>query len=161
MMLPVRQIQPPETRLLRLIVLGSLLSLIAGCSDKLRTYPVTGKVVFKDGSPVHVGTIEFKSMDKKIQARGTIETDGSFKLTTYEPNDGAVLGKHQCIVTQFIMLEELPGIKPSKKGVVHSRFASYATSGLELEVTADKENALTVTVEGLGGTAEHDHDHGR
>lgn len=161
MMPQIHQSLCPETRLPRLILWGSLFAFVAGCSDNLPTYPVAGKVVFKDGSPVHVGTVEFKSLEKKIQARGTIEVDGSFKLTTYEPDDGAVLGKHQCVVTQFIMLEELPAIKTSKKGVVHPRFGSYATSGLEFEVTADKENVLTVTVEGLEGAVEHDHDHGQ
>jgi hypothetical protein len=132
----------------------------SGCANPLRTYPVSGKVVFEDGSPVRVGTIEFKSIDHQVQARGTIERDGSFRLTTFQEFDGAVAGRHRVVVVQMVVLEDAPGIKVGKRGVVHPKFNSYSTSGLELEVLPGKNNDLVVTVTGIDGAAmngEHDH----
>ncbi len=132
-----------------LIVLACAFCL-TGCSDgRLKTYPATGKVLFKTGSSVHVGTVEIKSREHGIQARGTIDQDGNFLLTTYTGGDGAVAGIHDCVVVQFIMAEEMKDFKPSVLGVVHPRYASYATSGLTVEIKADAPNDLQLEVEGV------------
>lgn len=133
-----------------MIATVGMTGLASGCSDgRLPTYPVTGRVVFADGSPAHVGTVELKSRDHKIQARGSIDKDGVFHLTTYQPDDGAVAGKHDCVVVQFVMTEELGNFQPSYEGVIDPRFGSYATSGLVVEVSATDENFPTIRVEQL------------
>jgi hypothetical protein len=120
-----------------------------GCSDgRLPTFPVSGRVVFSDGSPVHTGTIEFRSREHAVQARGTIDHDGNFRLTTYKENDGAVAGTHDCVVTQLVVMEGATDFQPSLKGVVHTRFGSYATSGLRCEVISQDKNFFTVEVDG-------------
>lgn len=126
------------------------LASFVGCSDgRLKTYPVKGKVAFKTGSPVHVGTIELKSREHGVQARGSIDKDGTFTLTTYVDSDGAVAGLHDCVVVQFVMTEELTDFKPSAQGVVHPRFASYSTSGLSVGIKTDQPNDLKIEVEGI------------
>ena len=126
------------------------LASFVGCSDgRLKAYPAKGKVVFKTGSPVHVGTVELKSREHGVQARGAIDKDGNFTLTTYVDGDGAIAGAHDCVVVQFVMTEELADFKPSAVGVVHPRFASYSTSGLSVEIKADQVNELKVEVEGV------------
>jgi hypothetical protein len=146
------------------------LAALTGCSDgRLPTYPVAGRVVFPDGSPIHVGTVELKSREHSIQARGEIDTDGRFVLTTYEPGDGAVAGKHDCVVVQMVMVEEIANFRPSTEGVVHPRFGSYATSGLVVQVSSEENNDLRVMVEPLelrreesqSSTHTHDHSHHR
>ncbi len=123
---------------------------ICGCSDgRLKTYTTRGKVLFKNGSPVHVGTVELKSREHGVQARGPIDQEGNFILTTYTEGDGAVAGIHDCVVVQFIMAEEIKDFKPSVLGVVHPRYASYSTSGLTVEIKADTENDLKLEVEGV------------
>jgi len=123
---------------------------IPGCSDgRLKTFPVKGKVLFKTGSTVHVGTVELKSREHGVQARGIIDQDGNFLLTTYTEDDGAVAGMHDCVVVQFIMAEEMKDFKPSVLGVVHPRYASYSTSGLTVEIKADELNDLKIEVEGV------------
>lgn len=124
--------------------------LFCGCSNgQLKTYPTKGKVQFKSGSPVHVGTVELKSREHGVQARGDIKPDGTFVLSTYSPGDGAVAGMHDCVVVQFVMTEELAGFRPSAVGVVHPRYASYPTSGLSLEILAAPANELLIEVEGV------------
>lgn len=133
----------------RAIVVVACLCLLTGCSDRHKTYPVQGKVQFKSGGPVRVGTIELKSREHDIQARGTLNTDGTFKLTTYEDGDGAIAGKHGCVVVQFVMAEGIKGHRPSTIGVIDRRYNSYATSGLEIEISPKGKNEITIEVEGL------------
>jgi hypothetical protein len=77
------------------------LSLIAGCGPQNpTTYPVQGRVEFEDGSVAEIGNVEFRSMtgNERMTARGKIENDGSFILSTFETGDGALPGEHQVIV---------------------------------------------------------------
>lgn len=138
-----------------------LLPFVLGCSDRLRTYPVQGKVQFVEGGgPVHVGTIELKSLEHEgIHARGEIQNDGSFELSTYEPGDGAIAGKHGCVVVQMVMTEELSGHRGSKIGVVHPRHNSYATSGLEVVIAPGKTNEIVLEVDGILKKQPEEHGH--
>ncbi len=145
--------------------IGCLMTL-GGCTPaQLPTYPVAGRVVFPDGAPVQIGSVEFKSREHGVQARGEIDTEGRFTLSTFRQGDGAVAGHHACVVVQFIMVEDIANFQPSTEGVVDPRFGSYATSGLECEVLATDKNQVTLTVAGLvtgqpqGGSTPHDHLH--
>ena len=122
---------------------------IIGCNDgRLKTYPVRGKAIFANGSVVKVGTIECKSREHRVQATGTIENDGTFLLSTYKSNDGAVAGLHDCVLVQFIQTENIPDYKPSSIGVVNKKHSTYSTSGLNIEVSASKPNEVAIKVEG-------------
>ena len=129
-----------------------------GCNDgKLKTYPATGKVVFPDGSPVKVGTIECKSIEHGVQATAEIGLDGTFSLTTYKQGDGAVAGNHKCVVVQFIQIDNPANYKPSTIGVVNNKYNSYSTSGLSFRIEPQK-NELLIQVEGVrekSGTSNH------
>lgn len=148
------------------VCLCAALLAVSGCSNgRLPTYPVNGRVVFSDGSPVHVGTIELKSREHGVQARGEIGNDGRFRLTTYRDGDGAVSGAHDCVVVQLVIVEGIENFRPSTEGVVDPRFGAYSTSGLECEVSESGPNDVTITVEGLkslpgrGDSEKHDHEH--
>jgi len=139
---------------LRVSILMGLCWNTAGCSDgKPKAYPTRGRVVFRDGSPVKVGTVECKSELYGVQATGTIDRDGSFVLSTYQDGDGAVEGPHQCVVVQFIQVENTARYKPSTLGVVHRKHGSYATSGLSIRVSPNQNNELLLQVDGAGGAA--------
>ncbi len=137
-------------------VLFLMLAFSLGCGEgQLKTYPVQGKVLFADGSPVKLGTIECLSETHGIQATGTINRDGTFRLKTYREEDGAVEGLHKCVIVQFIQAEGIPNYKPSTLGVIHKRHASYATSGLSIRVEPDtsKNQDIVLQVEGVDGRA--------
>jgi hypothetical protein len=145
---------------MKLLVVAVALCCLTGCSDRLRTYPVSGKVRFKSGEPVKVGTIELKSREHDIHARGILERDGTFHLTTYETGDGAIEGKHDCVLVQFVMTEGLKGHRPSTIGVVDRRYSSYASSGLTVDITPSKQNEVTIEVEGVRSSQpEGNHSH--
>lgn len=148
-------------RLRLLVWLVPLLSTLAlGCnSGRLKTYEVEGQVVFKDGSPVKVGIIETKAFGKPIQATGTINKDGSFRLSTYRENDGAIAGPHRVVVIQMIPVEDIPNYRPSTMGVVHKKHASYNTSELTINVQTGP-NKIRLVVSGAEPIGKNDKDHG-
>jgi hypothetical protein len=123
-----------------------------GCdSGGMQTYPAGGTVSFTDGTPLSAGNVSFRALDVKgnPSAKGEIQPDGSFKLSTVETEDGAVLGKHQAIVSA-------PAPRPPRGGgwaappvgpKIDARFSSYDTSGLEFTVTDDAgENQFKIEV---------------
>jgi prepilin-type N-terminal cleavage/methylation domain-containing protein len=135
-----------------------------GCSDpRHKTYPVRGQVVFENGTPVRMGTVECKSTLLKTNATGTIAQDGTFSLTTYKENDGAVAGLHKCVVVQFVPTENLPNHKPTTLGVVNKKYSSYSTTDLQFEVSPKSENRIRLVVtpvdNALTSQGGDDHDH--
>lgn len=70
---------------------------ILGCGPKVPLYPVSGSVEFR-GRPLTTGVVAFHHDDNVSPiAKGDIQSDGSFKLETFQPGDGAVAGA--CTVT--------------------------------------------------------------
>lgn len=121
----------------------------SGCSSQLETYPVKGMVEFENGRPVVLGTVEFLSLDHKLNASGTIQEDGTFELTTFEEGDGAVAGKHKCVVIQMVIGEDITrSHRASTVGVVDPRYGSYDTSGLDATITEGK-NEVKLIVRGM------------
>lgn len=89
--------------LLRLVATLSLL-LVVGCGpDRLEVAPVTGKVTFQ-GKAVPCGSVSFWPQSGR-SARGKIGPDGTFTLTTFSPNDGALLGTH-CVTIEAVLVHE-------------------------------------------------------
>jgi len=102
---------------------------LVGCG---RYAAVGGKVTLDDGTPVSSGTVVFESTDeaKAISARGEIQTDGSYQLSTDRPGDGVLPGKYRVLVAPPPPNPDLPPVKV----VFDSRYSEFATSGLEFEV---------------------------
>jgi hypothetical protein len=144
----------------RLVLVSILCILLVGCHRDPPTYAVSGKVKFPSGAPVRMGTVETKSRDTGLQARGTIESDGSFQLTTFRPGDGAVAGIHDCVVVQIVMTEGT-GVGGSTYGVVDPKHNSYHTSGLTIEVKPNETNEVLLEVTAFRGkeASERDHKH--
>ena len=128
------------------LLVGITLSATAGCKErKTATYPVVVKVAYADGTPVSDAQVVLMSAEQKTTARGSTGPDGTCSVTTFEPGDGAVLGRHTVIVAQ-----------PPRKGDpdapytgprIASRFSSPETSGLEVTVTEDEsKNVFPITV---------------
>jgi hypothetical protein len=157
----------PNAICLTLILLATLLAV--GCRGKYPpTYPVQGKVAFVSGKPVRFGYVEFRSLDHGYSARGQINFNGEFELGTFATADGAVAGRHQAVVTQYVPATTIePTVKdyhdwqteeekdPHRvMGVVDTRFADYETSGLEFTVEPKGENRFELVVEGVPGAEE-------
>lgn len=137
----------------RLVLAVGAVALAAGCGeDHPPTYPVRGRVTYADGTPLARGWIELEPVSRvpAVTARGQIQADGTFELTTFESGDGAVAGKHRAAVV--VPLPEGAGDDPrALELAIDPRFNSFETSGLEFAVSSEvDENRLDVIVARLG-----------
>jgi hypothetical protein len=89
--------------------LAGILALLAcaGCSkSEFDVAPVSGTVMI-DGKPFTQGKVMFapiatgEAREAGRGAFGLLGPDGSFKLTTYDPDDGAVVGEHWVTVIRI------------------------------------------------------------
>jgi hypothetical protein len=90
--------------------------------------PVKGKVTYK-GRPVTKGMVRFEPDGYGRPARGELQSDGSFVLTTTKAGDGVVTGPHRV------------SIAASDKSIANDRafrkYASPNTSKLTAEVDSE------------------------
>jgi hypothetical protein len=89
------------------------------------TYPVEGRVVLTDGTPIKKGVIEFVERDLGLASIGHIE-NGKFKLSTYRKNDGSPSGKYIVLVTE--------AVPP-----VHEMYGGVESTPLSVEVERKNE----------------------
>jgi hypothetical protein len=132
----------------RRVLVWLVLACCAGCGGP-KTYPVRGQLLWADGKPVTEfpgGTVIFESTEQPVSAQGEIQADGTFRLSTYQQDDGAPPGKYRVLVQQ--PLEEGKDRPPPR--IMHQRFESFETSGLTATVER-KANEVTLTVERAAG----------
>lgn len=134
-------------------VFGLLVLSFIGCgSNQLPTYPVEGQIVFGDGGAPTFGSVEFYNDQHKVNARGKIQKDGSFTLTTFTDGDGAILGKHKVVIAQIVTGPIGPRAGGSSTivhnhgSVVANKYLDYRTSGLSCEVK-EGSNPIKFVVE--------------
>ena len=131
--------------------LGLCMMLLTGCGGE-RTYKVEGKVQFADGSPVMFGTIEFLNRERKLNARGKIKRDGTFTVTTFKPNDGAIKGDHVVTIQQFatvpLVNNQIVRVEHDHGNLVHEKYRSYSKSDLPpVTIEAKSPNEVLIIVE--------------
>lgn len=75
--------------------------LFSGCSrsHELETAQVRG-IVTLDGKPLQAGAVMFMPPRGRA-ATGIIQSDGTFTIGTYDPGDGAVVGRHNITVSPY------------------------------------------------------------
>lgn len=91
------------------------------------TIPVKGVVTIK-GRPVAQGSISFEPENGGREANGNIE-NGTFVLSTFQNEDGAVAGLHRVAVK---------GAAGGKKDPIPVKFHNYSSSGITIEVKPDQ-----------------------
>jgi hypothetical protein len=82
------------------LISGACCLAMCGCGPTLPpTAPVHGRVAVA-GKPVTMGRIMFQPENGR-PATGAIQTDGTYRLTTFQKDDGAVLGRHRVTIEAF------------------------------------------------------------
>lgn len=131
--------------------LSVLLLSVTGCQRGQRpVYPVTGEVKFGDGSPAMFGDIEFRSESAPPHnARGKIQRDGTFMITSLDGRIGTVEGWQKVVIMQVVG-------NPLRKDIVHNhgqlvarKYASYQSTDLRVNVAGRDENNFVILVEPL------------
>jgi hypothetical protein len=127
---------------------------------------VSGKVLL-DGKPIEGVMVQFLNKTSPRTAMGVTDASGQFKLTTYDTNDGAVVGDHIVTMTKQgsggAMNAELPSpavnpeewkkqyeekmFKSRQQGPVPSQLPSKygdpKTSGISRQVIEGDPNVFT------------------
>jgi hypothetical protein len=80
-----------------------------------------------------------------LSARAAIHEDGTFVLGTYEEDDGAVAGRHVVAFIPPTPPNYNPDAGPPPR-MLHPRFESHDSSGLDFEVSADGPNDIVLEV---------------
>jgi hypothetical protein len=114
-----------------------------GCtgSDNPKTYPVNGKVSFRS-QPITSGIILLTPTENGHAATGSLEKDGSFRLTTFQKDDGAVPGTYQVAIQVFPSEGAgLPGAEfAGKAPPLPLKYSNAASSGLTAEIKAGENH---------------------
>jgi hypothetical protein len=125
-------------------------ALFSGCaSDQPPTFPVQGRVAFKDGRPMTEGVVEFVAVGGDhagLNARGRVQPDGTFRLTTFRENDGAIAGDHRAVVVWSPPPQAFADDRKQPRPPLHPRFQDYERSGQRFTVTRG-DNEFLITVE--------------
>jgi hypothetical protein len=125
---------------------------VLGCSPehKLKTYPVKGKVVLKQGDIQRLaeGYVELRSIgEPKVIAMGEIKPDGSFELGSQVAGKdyvGAPEGDYQA---RIILPTEGGGQPRSSSPIVAPRFLALDKSELKYTVKPGR-NEFNIEIEG-------------
>ena len=135
-MLTNQGILASRRRRLELVAISALL--LVGCSGGPEpTYPVHG-VVTLDDQPLDGGTILFELAEppdrgERYTARGTIDSEGRYQLSTFGENDGAVAGRHRVVVfAKIAVMRDTP--YGSQKSVIPTKYQAPETTDLLYDV---------------------------
>jgi hypothetical protein len=132
----------------RALLIAPFALLLSGCGSGL--YPVEGQIFWKDGKPateLQRGYVVFDLPEKQTSARGTIQADGTFKLSTRTPDDGAFPGEYKVLVVE-VGRKTLGGPDASAiaPGAMDIKYSDPSTT--DLRVTLEpKPNKVVLRVE--------------
>lgn len=113
-----------------------------GCDNSIPRFPVSGRVVFADGTPVKTGVVEFESVEHTLSATGRINDDGTFVCP-----EGMPAGASRAIVTQMVISDGTIKHEKDHGKPVGYRYRQYETSGLKFDILeSDDGTKLEVVV---------------
>lgn len=88
------------------------------------------------------GSVIFRSVDHGLVATGSIQSDGTFRLGTYLPNDGALAGPHEVAIRP-----PMAGEDEGPTVAIGAKFMRCETSGLKFVVSEIEPNDFRIVVE--------------
>ncbi len=137
-----------------------MLLLVMGCSGgdegstkHRETYPASG-VVTMNGTPVGGVSILLRLKTDDISASAVSSKDGSFQLTTYEENDGAVEGEYDIVVykndskkpSESADSKEVDTVSESNI-TIPVKYTIFEQSGLTTTITPEGSNTIELALE--------------
>jgi len=125
------------------LLIGGLY-LLVGCSRSGRpaTAPVHGLVTFQ-GKPVVKATVTFLCPGAPRLAIATTDDSGIYRLTTFEPNDGAVIGTHVVTIEkESPELQQTMETKPADSKSMSKAIAQAMRQTAQQIEKADKAKSL-------------------
>lgn len=124
----------------------AVLFFATGCDSRPTRVKVSGKVLV-DGKPLTKGFLDFVP-EKGRKASGSIDENGNFELTCFEPGDGALIGIHQIQVTANDPINDT-----TTKWLAPKKYADRRTSGL-VEKIEGPTDTLVINLTWKGNTPD-------
>lgn len=141
----IRNCITPVHCAVRILSLASATVLVAACGiGQPKTAPVRGTVTL-NGKPLNTGTVTFIPEEANKFASGRIGADGTYELTTFRENDGAVIGGHRITVTAVVVAD--PNLGPAES-LLPAKYGSDQTSGLRADVKDIESNSIDLELQG-------------
>jgi hypothetical protein len=107
-----------------------LLSMLGGCGDGMKTYPVRGTVTLPNGQPLAGGTVSMEAVDQTVSGMAQTDAQGRFAMSTLEVGDGLPPGNYRALVQPPGSLDpDQPAPMP-----FNPKYTRYETSGLEFTI---------------------------
>lgn len=128
---------------LRLFVVTGVLSLLlVGCGksepDGVAVHPAAGKIIFR-GKPAAGAIVALHPKDKTRAAapnpRASVQPDGTFALSTFQPSDGAPEGAYILTVQWFQPVNRNGDLVPGPN-VLPRKYATPKTSNIEVKIAS-------------------------
>ena len=147
-------------QLIGIVVIVSLFFSTAGCGSgdewttkRPKVYRAQG-VVKLDGKPLDEATVIYLSQSNNVSAQGVTDKNGTFTLTTYDANDGAVEGKHKVVITKRTYEKrktkydspEESSIALIPKELLPTKYSLPTTTTVEVEVSGKGTNNATIEI---------------
>ncbi len=119
-----------------------------GGTPRPKCAPVSGTVTYKN-EPVAGATVTFWTANAPRAAIGQTDAKGNFQLTTFDPNDGAIVGTHSVTVTKppesapanaTEMATAKPAAAPTKPPLP-TKYALASSTPLKFEVKSGSNTA--------------------
>ena len=140
----------------RCAVVLTICSLV-GCSGEVINRPapvqVTG-IVMHNGSPVEGANVIFQPAGHSYAATGRTDAMGTFKLTAFDPEDGAVPGEYKVAILKSEVTSTGGGDSDDspkttkEKQLLPVKYARADGSGLVASVKSDIENKFEFKLDG-------------
>lgn len=137
------------------LVLGLLILLASGCRRGPAMAPASGKVTY-NGQPLKFGSVTFQPSSGQ-PARGEIQSDGTFSLSTYKLNDGAAIGPHKvkiaCYESQRAPKPAGGGEQTLGKSLIPTNYTLFDQSGLTADVRPGNNEPFVFELKSPSGQA--------
>ncbi|HRF01639.1 MAG TPA: hypothetical protein PLI18_14040 [Pirellulaceae bacterium] len=147
-----RAMAKPRT-VVALFLMAAVISAHLGCGESgPPMVKVSGVVRFADGTPLDHGIIQLQQIGSPLMAKGEVDRQGRFSLSTRQAGDGVEPGKYRAAIVQLILTDLLPLDQHQHVKRLDPKFASFETSELEFEFTLDGPTEIVIPVtEAPGG----------
>ena len=117
------------------VAAAGLFAGMIGCDARPRRVPVAGKVLI-DGKPLTTGFIMVVPHEGRA-ATGQIQPDGSFRLTTFDENDGCIPGSHPVTI---VANEQ---ITPTRmKWLAPKKYADVASTDRQVTIDRPRDDLI-------------------
>jgi hypothetical protein len=136
-------------RLYVVFLLSAPLITACGCGEsekRLQVVPVSGKVAFQAQPPVGALVVlhPIKTSDVcGVTPTGTVNNDGTFTISAYEPGDGAPPGEYVATIQWNKYDQKLGGSGPN---VLPKKYANASTSPLKVTVNQGSTEIKPITI---------------